>query len=702
MKTDQTIISLTKRMQVLLPDGAGNSAPEFAATAAKNLQALGFGLDAQLTDKLRSLGASQIAAWYESVVPVLQEMVGAHRQFSPMYPNFPRQVMRASDAELFFNALTHYYGFHLSDLLGDSNLVVLPRYEKENRSALDEFHTLKWIRLGTQEDFDSIFTALVSSNGSLSEADQETLRWFISNRDVRKLLPERIPQKETLALLVAAMDDKECLRPQVKTATDVLRVAVAMSGGDVSLAEPTKFRSFSKRERRFLLSCLEGAGSTRTEDMLRWKERWVRLGERLHPGDFKKRFPESLAAFDTLRNDLPFQSYASQVERSIIAGERDTTLRLLAQRPGEFARRLDHLLRTFPEPLRVVESFLHVADRVATPVLMQAWGHFRGRQAAGSRAFFPKGNLAKVQLSQTPLPPISSETQRAIADGLRRVLVQRFSRLPPLGKCYLDERLRRQLVPFSQRSASRSLRTVARGSSFDLPPGDTMRFLCWWKNIDSAEELRSRVDLDLSASFFNQRWEHCGDVAYYDLRSMGCFHSGDITSAPAGACEFIDVSLPEVLSKGVRYVVMSVLCYTGQPFTSMPECFGGWMSRQQPNSGEIFEPKTVVDKVDLTAAARANVPVIFDAVERRVIWTDLALKSRSQINNAARNSVGFSQIGQAITQINKPTLFELFEMHVEARGVRTQTPDEAQTIFGLHSGTVTPFDVDVILGQFMA
>lgn len=229
-----------------------------------------------------------------------------------------------------------------------------------------------------------------------------------------------------------------------------------------------------------------------------------------------------------------------------------------------------------------------------------------------------------------------------------------------------------------------------------------MRFLCWWKNIDSAEELRSRVDLDLSASFFNQRWEHCGDVAYYDLRSMGCFHSGDITSAPAGACEFIDVSLPEVLSKGVRYVVMSVLCYTGQPFTSMPECFGGWMSRQQPNSGEIFEPKTVVDKVDLTAAARANVPVIFDAVERRVIWTDLALKSRSQINNAARNSVGFSQIGQAITQINKPTLFELFEMHVEARGVRTQTPDEAQTIFGLHSGTVTPFDVDVILGQFMA
>jgi hypothetical protein len=93
------------------------------------------------------------------VKPVLAKMVGAHREFRPMYPNFPNQVMEASEAELWFNAMANYFGFHLSDLLGDPNLVVLPQYEKEVRPFLDEHHDLRWIELGSEEDFNSIFTS---------------------------------------------------------------------------------------------------------------------------------------------------------------------------------------------------------------------------------------------------------------------------------------------------------------------------------------------------------------------------------------------------------------------------------------------------------------------------------------------------------------------------------------------------------------
>ena len=42
--------------------------------------------------------------------PVLDEMVGAHRDFRPMYPNFPAQVMAASDLELYVNALAPLLG----------------------------------------------------------------------------------------------------------------------------------------------------------------------------------------------------------------------------------------------------------------------------------------------------------------------------------------------------------------------------------------------------------------------------------------------------------------------------------------------------------------------------------------------------------------------------------------------------------------
>ena len=70
-----------------------------------------------------------------------------------------------------------------------------------------------------------------------------------------------------------------------RTATDVLRLITAMSDGDVSLAENTKFRSLKRRERRVLMALLESCGNIE-EDMLRYKGRWIRIGERLHPADF--------------------------------------------------------------------------------------------------------------------------------------------------------------------------------------------------------------------------------------------------------------------------------------------------------------------------------------------------------------------------------------------------------------------------------
>ncbi len=257
-------------------------------------------------------------------------------------------------------------------------------------------------------------------------------------------------------------------------------------------------------------------------------------------------------------------------------------------------------------------------------------------------------------------------------------------------------------MPFSQRSASRSLRAIARGSKFDLPEGNTVRFFCWWRNLDSDEEGPGRVDLDLSASFFDRDWQSKGEIAYYNLRESQCFHSGDITSAPKGACEFIDINLPSVLEMGARYVVMSVLSYTGQRFVDLPECFGGWMMRLRPNSGEVFEAKTVQDKVDITASTRACVPVIIDAQGHSVYWADLGLKSQRQINNAARNSVGMSQIGRAIVNLNKPTLHDLLLMHAEGRGEVVGKKEDADTVFDVHEGVVTAFDTDVLLSVYMA
>lgn len=476
-----------------------------------------------------------------------------------------------------------------------------------------------------------------------------------------------------------------------------------MSGGDVSLAENTKFRSFTRRERKALLSLLENCGQT-IEDMLRWKGRWKRLGERLHPGEYRNLYPKAAQSFDLLRNDVPVPTFNSKVESAIRSRNIHEAIDLLRNRSGEFARRLDQLLRISPG-MEVVAAFGEVAHGISTPVLLQTITHFKHRRDAQDlRIFFPKGNLAKVMAIDYNLPEIPQGACEAVVKVCGGILADRFSKLPPLGKVFIDERLKDYLVPFSQRSASRSLRTLVRGSRVGFArDADTIRFFLWWKEGDVNGKPTGRVDIDLSAVLYDEDWQYLEHVSYTNLRSAqyNACHSGDVTSAPAGACEFIDIDIPSVLAYGGRYVVMSINSYTRQKFVNLPECRAGWMMREHPASGEVFEPKTVQDRVDIASDTTICIPVILDLVERKVVWTDVGLKRNPRfVNNIQGNSAQMTLIGKSLTEIIKSDLYSLFLLHAEARGRLVESEHEADTIFSLEQG-VTPFDIETIASQYL-
>src|SRR5205814_1046856 len=112
------------------------------------------------------------------------------------------------------------------------------------------------------------------------------------------------------------------------------------------------------------------------------------------------------------------------------------------------------------------------------------------------------------------------------------------------------------------------------------------------------------------------------------------------------------------------------------------ECFAGWMARNKPNSGEIFEPKTVVDKVDIASDTQICLPAIFDVANREVIWADIALKSHPRFaNNVHNNLGGVSLMLRALTQLRKTDLHTLFALHIRARGEEVPTAEAAQTVF---------------------
>lgn len=260
------------------------------------------------------------------------------------------------------------------------------------------------------------------------------------------------------------------------------------------------------------------------------------------------------------------------------------------------------------------------------------------------------------------------------------------------------------MVPFSQRSASRSLRTLVRGSRIALPEsGDTVRFFLWWKEGEVDGKPTGRVDIDLSAVLYDAEWRYKEHLSYTNLRSAAyrACHSGDITSAPEGACEFIDIDVPSVLVYGARYVVMSVNSFSGQPFSRLPECRAGWMVREHPDSGEVFEPKTVQDRIDVASETRICIPVVLDLLERKAVWADVGLKRHPRfVNNVEGSSAQMTLIGKSLTELRKPDLYTLFLLHAGARGTPVDRESDADTVFSLERG-VTPFDLETIASEYL-
>ncbi len=666
------------------------------ATLQCELEHLGYFLDPEITAELRR---SNLDVFSRELLTTLSEMRGV-RNYEPVYPDFPRQVMEASEAELYINAIVQYFHDWLSDITGDEAFLWKPRYEKTPRPGLTDKVKLTLIRKGTADHFKGTLRQLIASNTSISDTDKADIKWFLETFGFTEL-PPTIPHKEVLAFVGSlAVEVGADLSRHFTTATDVLRLATAMSGGDVSLAADTKYRSFRRSERRYLLNLLERCGNL-AEDMVRHKGKWLRLGERLHPGEYVK-LTGVLNVFALLRNDGKVRTFGSRVELALKERDISRCLELLEARPGSLARRLDELLRVTDrrgnKHIEVVTTFSRVAERVSTPVLLQVRTHFLHRAVGGCdlRVFFPKGSVAKAKAVEDKLPSLPGAVCTELMGICDRTLLNRFSGLPKLGKCFLRDELKGCLVPFSQRSASKSLRTLTRGSRLAITGGgDTVRFFVYWK-----QKQGDRTDLDLSAVFFAGDWSYKEAITYYNLRSMpyrAC-HSGDRTSAPKGACEFIDVDIPSALAYGGRYVVMCVKSFTQQHFATLPECHAGWMLRASPNSGEVFEPKTVMDKLDISADSVFSIPLILDLERREVLWADMALKSNPRwANNVQGNLNSIGLFGKAFTQLCKPTLYDLFSLHVAARGKLVSSEAEADKVFTLEDA----FALEKIGSEFL-
>lgn len=713
-KTAAKVSSFTKN-QIALQRGfviqQGNSGIQLPKNAAQLLtkqEKLSIQAELMQFGYILSEEALDVAsiAWFNDIMPFLKKTLGVG-SYRPFYVNFPKQVMELSHTELFMNAVLHYW----------SGGTWEPAYELKERGYSFENTKFSVIKLGTENDFNKIFTTLVSINQSITENDKEILGWFVNNQRDNLVMPKSIPFKETLCLLAG-----EGLAVPIGNATDILRIATYFSGGDISLPaipkvtigevksnrksvffqnlknsqiearEKAKFKNLSRARRKYLLGLLENTNVDLGEMKLKL-ERWLRLGEVLHVGEYKTRFPKSFEAFDMLRNHAKsIQTFESKIEASFEnafnteeSHNLEMALNLLSKRSGVFARKLDWLLRTFDNTL-VLAAFEKIAMNVSKKVLWELYNHFLNRDTSNPRSIMIKGKKAKKITLET-LPPMDKITINKIQNTILKCVAQHFSKLESLGEVWIDEKLKKIPLPTAMRSVNSSVKTYVRGTRVPFNANaKVIRPYIHWYDANGSE------DLDLSAGFYDTNFKAMDHLSYTNMRidRFNSCHSGDVRQRKGACAEYVDVDIAKCLANGVRYVMVQVYNFQNRPMHTMKDCVFGMMEREFPETDIIFVPKTITNAVAVANESTCVCIAMLDLKEREYIWIDLELQSRGLANIESTSNMVSKMIRSTVNN-TQLSVYDLLLIHAQSRGKVVKNIDKASTKFE-YDDFVTNYD----------
>lgn len=681
-------------------------------TVYKNMKDCGFRLSSKTINFLLSIDKEAISKWYTEVLrPVIEHYTGSDVTHKVMYPNFPTQVIETDQLNLLYNALVQYYSNPPESTV---------ECEKEERPELDRLDKLEVLDITDFDELIDLFYNIVTAKVTMSPtdyADIENIAKILGGREeflnrFRKYGFE-IPNKANLVYATSVIKDIvdfEEFFQFYKTVTDVLRFAYE---DDPTLKSNVKLH-ISRPKSRLILRLLNShiSDDNALEDIYRYRERWLRVAERLHLNEkfANRRYPDVCTTFNRLRNnkhktDVNVYCYAYRINdrcnryKTIPTSQfiRDL-VDIAKERPGEFARNLDRFLtlthNSEVDSEIIISGFEEIADKVATNILIQMYQHFTNRVEEANkkfRTFIPNCNTAKVKIVDNKKPALTKKVCIYVCLICVKALKTILAKKPKLGKVYIDSDFKNFIVPFSLKNASKTTKSIIRGSRISIPKEvNYIRSFIWWTN-----NLNDRVDIDLSLSLYNENFEFLRKISFTSLKdSFGC-HSGDITNggdiSGDGVSEFIDLNIDKVLEVGARYAAFTIHSYTGQKFSELKNCRFGWMNRKGCNDGEIFEPSTVEMLFDIDTNTTQCIPVMFDCKEKQFIWTDMTYSS-SFIYSTVEGGVNkISELIKAIVNMYKerPNLYDLIFFNTIARGELVITPEEADIVF---SNNQLPFD----------
>ena len=544
----------------------------------------------------------------------------------PFYRGFPTSVLLLPQDDLVWNQMLHYlFTYELGDFSETGHAMIEERLE---RVALNGAGRVLRLRAVSEDEAERMVCdearLLLASTRPISDVQLDLVANAIADFDLDDV---SCASRDTAARLVCRTWDERLYR--LLSLPDVLRV-VEWHVATTHQGRGLKSLNLCARARRHVSAVLDylfehGAPGARA--CLERRRLWRGLLHHLH---YRPKVPQAQDFVDMVFADDE-RSDTAAFEALMAQGDTvGAARRLRADKgPTAVARSLNYLLSRTRDEAEVDEVISLIAGcrKVVLIQLALAYARRRAADAAAAPRVFRFTRLGLECVHEETADEvarrrsaIAPELQARVEAGVRALLEDACA--GTLGRVYVDPAMRLTAVPLTSSTAQGGFGALPAGSRVPiegLGPEGCVRAFCWWEGVD---------DIDLACFGLG------GDTVYeFSWRTMALLQSGvpavifsgDETSGYRGGSEYFDIDVAGLRKTmpDVRYVVVFANVFTGTPFSACT-CRAGYMLRERPASGEVYEPSTVASS--LTVACNSTFAQLFaiDLERFEVVWLNIA------------------------------------------------------------------------------
>lgn len=691
------------RRGLLIKTTKGESSQSIAFAGSIELANLGFVVsptelaevsDAMITDTIKQA----------------RKIVGADRDMTPIYPGFPKQVQELSTMTLLVEQILHYW-------TGGAFLPDYPTVVRDGLAIEDMLRNARTLRVvNAAEAARELTKELVSNPVAISIDDKTLLRAALtmqkSTLDAVADTVKTSRNGENVQSFVAAVkevggfsvsDLALAVIPAASNSDVLLRIVLTLFTTEATVRSNAGTDWYgasaeSKRMENYTLAVsnladrnsravkmlniprpvrraiVEKLGSItvgyKADAVVGRQMLWRKVMTAVHPYDFSLTEPQKRAV-DIIHSNVPYQTLNSIIEEALADKDAIKAVSLMAvHQPGNLLRRLVSLLRivkTENDAKILAKTVKAVGAKASLSTLISAYNGVISANDDSARVTRVAG-INNTMVSRADVVKVRAEFIERVCKALKKAIKANLAAKPaPSGPVAVVSSM---AVPLVRRDASTADRQMDRGAEFALAgEGDTLRIFSHWHNNQNHSGY-----MDIGLVILDDKFKSLGVLtwnSWSEHRALGTY-SGDKCVEPGdSAAEYFDLELAKVKAKFPKaiYAAMTIQSYSGWA-TSKVDIIAGAMLRSKPDSGEVFDARSVATAFKPSTDSLQSVPLAVDLRTGKLIWID----SSSGSTQAGMSSTNDGTIGSIVyDELERPrlSLGELATLWAKAHGADT-------------------------------